>query len=298
MSTDIQKVPQSMAAKDGEHPIPGTDSMHVDQGSTHILNPEIAGDVVMRENIPAKEEESKYGPWMIASRNYRRKNLDLKRRDLTIREKRNVQTVMDPIAGGSRFNALAQEDVEILHVPNGLEDTSCIEGSDLNNSVAPSKPKTKAQKAPPKGPRISSNKPNRQIRLPVQTNIENSNKNAKQSEEDNLIQTKLNSDMQQSARHEKMEMEKLILDTMSRYQNQMWKDHKAGKYVDNLFGNFIPVVRNGELEFLRRQSARSKDPNDVAEGNSSENRETESPRGANQKDANGTTVSLDRDSKC
>ncbi|KAK7245282.1 hypothetical protein RIF29_40121 [Crotalaria pallida] len=240
----------------------------VDQVSTDKLNPEIVGNTIMVEDISATNEESNYGPRMIAARNYRRKKTDSKGRDPKNKENTNMQIAKEPNVGGSRFIALSNEENEIPHVTNEVVKENRNVGPYPNQKIF-SNPKPKYVKNPPKGPKKIVTKPTKPSN-PSKATVNDSNNGTTQIDSQSQTLTIPLTDEQKQAHLEKKKMEKVILDTMSRYQNEMWRDHKAGKYVENLFGKFIPVVRNGELEFLKRQSSRGKgagglDESDVVE---------------------------------
>ncbi|KAK7276129.1 hypothetical protein RIF29_17262 [Crotalaria pallida] len=241
----------------------GMEVMHVDQNSNVVKDPEIDVSGLDGNNAVAKIEESSYGPWMIVNRNNRRRNLDSKGRNKGDEDRKNHQDSMDPKTKGSRFAALVQEGPEINetshleHVVGDMGPPSVKKVSDSNGV------ERRENVISVKGPQRVSSKPNRHIKPNYQKNTTKkidmptqkaSGTNPLEGEKEDLQLTKEQPQKNQDTKA----MGKVILDSMRRLQDQMWRDHKADHHVE-IFGNYTPVWKNGEVEFLHRQNSRGKE---------------------------------------
>ncbi|KAK7261924.1 hypothetical protein RIF29_28248 [Crotalaria pallida] len=249
------------------------EEMQVDSDQSIEQNPEIGGGSITSADTAAITEDNIYGPWMIVSRNNRRKFPNNQGQNRINEGKKECADFMETKIGGSRFHALGHEEnggnltegtnVENLKVQKEGPTITNIGGKEGNKFGGPRTQKqqyraSKNYKAKPniptKGPQTKP-LPNRvQIQQDLHSSKQDSKKDKAQPSEEEL-----------SVLKEKKAMKMVVMDTMCRYQQQMWNDFKAGIRNDDFLGSFVPQSRSVEMEFIQNQSSRGKESVNLVE---------------------------------
>ncbi|KAK7251206.1 hypothetical protein RIF29_34197 [Crotalaria pallida] len=252
------------------------DGMHVDGDTVNPVNSG-GGAAVANFSVGADssvtEEDNTYGPWMIASRNQRRRAPKYQGNSSDNVEKKEQPKMKEAKYGGSQFSALNEEEHGENEIEtNFMEDlTIQKEGAhkkqivvqDGNKAVGP-----RLVKQPNRAGKINKQKPN----IPVKGNQSKPLPNKAQTQQRPTLPTpdiKIDKPQQSEEEllvlEEKKAMEKVVMDTMRRYQQQMWNDFKAGIRNDDYLGCFVSQSTNVEMDFIRRQAARGKDATDLSD---------------------------------